>query len=320
MALFSCCSAVPDTTAEEETQVTRILALPSDYEVPKIWEYKDQGGTFGGTNRPYAGAWGEDKALQKGKHPIQLHSMATPNGVKVTIFLEELCDVLPSFDYDAFLLPINGAQFTSGFHAANPNSKIPAMLDYSDPAKPVRVFESGSILLYLADKFDKDGKFFPKEYPARAECQNWLMWQMGSAAFIGGGFGHFYHYAPVKIEYAIDRYAMETKRLFDVLDKHLGEGNKQYICGDQYTIADMAIYPWIGGFVEGVMYGEAKEFLQVAQYKNLCAWCQRLAERPAVKRGRMVNKPWGDKSTQLHNRHSREDFNTKTQDKLEATK
>ncbi|CAK9007012.1 unnamed protein product [Durusdinium trenchii] len=293
-------------------------SLPADYVVPKVWEYKEQGGTFGGTNRPYAGAWGEDKPLEKGEHKIQLYSMGTPNGVKVTILLEELVETFPDFEYDAWLIPINGVQFTSGFHSVNPNSKIPAMMDYSDKDKPVRVFESGSIMLYLADKFDKDGKFFPKEYPARAECQSWLMWQMGSAPFIGGGFGHFYHYAPVKIEYAINRYAMETKRLLDVLDKHLGEGSKQYVCGDQYTIADMAIWPWIGWLVDGKIYGEAAEFLQVQEYKNVCAWSKRIGERPAVKRGVMVNRPFGEKSQQLHNRHARSDFETKTQDKLEA--
>ncbi|CAK9063100.1 Disulfide-bond oxidoreductase YghU (GSH-dependent disulfide-bond oxidoreductase YghU) (GST N2-2) (Organic hydroperoxidase) [Durusdinium trenchii] len=295
-----------------------VAALPADYVVPKVWEHTEQGGTFGGTNRPYAGAWGEDKPLPKGEHKIQLYSMATPNGVKATIFLEELVDALPNFEYDAWFIPINGAQFTSGFHAANPNSKIPAMMDYTDSSKPVRVFESGSILLYLADKFDKEGRFFPKEYPARAECQNWLMWQMGTAPFLGGGFGHFYHYAPVKIEYAINRYAMETKRLFDVLDKHLGEGNKKYVCGDQYTIADMAIFPWIAGFVDGIIYGEAQEFLQVKEYKHLCAWSKRIGDRAAVKRGVMVNRAWGEKSSQLHNGHARSDFQSKTQDKLEA--
>jgi len=299
-------------------ETKEIPSLPAEYTVPKVWEYKEQGGTFGGTNRPYAGAWGEDKPLQKGEHKIQLYSMGTPNGVKATILLEELVETFPDFEYDAWLIPINGVQFTSGFQAANPNSKIPAMMDHSDPAKPVRVFESGSILLYLCDKFDKDGKFFPKEYPARAECQNWLMWQMGSAPFIGGGFGHFYHYAPVKIEYAINRYSMETKRLLDVLDKHLGEGDKQYVCGDQYTIADMAIWPWIGWLVDGKIYGEAGEFLQVKEYKNVCAWSARIGARPAVKRGVMVNRPFGEKSQQLHNRHARSDFETKTQDKLEG--
>ncbi|CAJ1408071.1 unnamed protein product [Effrenium voratum] len=291
-------------------------SLPADYVVPKVWEYKDQGGAFGGTNRPYAGAWGEDKPLPKGEHKLQLYSMGTPNGVKATILLEELVELFPDFEYDAWLIPINGVQFTSGFQGINPNSKIPAMVDHSEK-NPVRVFESGAILMYLADKYDKDGVFMPKEYPARAECQNWLMWQMGSAPFIGGGFGHFFNYAPIKIEYAINRYAMETKRLLDVLDKHLGEGNKKYVCGDQYTIADMAIWPWIGWLVDGKLYG-AGEFLQVEEYKNVCAWSKRIGERPAVKRGVMVNRPFGEKSSQLHNRHARSDFETKTQDKLEA--
>ncbi|CAE7243811.1 yghU, partial [Symbiodinium necroappetens] len=292
-------------------------SLPADYVVPKVWEYKEQGGQFGGTNRPYAGAWGEDKPLPKGEHKIQLYSMGTPNGVKVTILLEELVELFPDFEYDAWLIPINGVQFTSGFHAINPNSKIPAMVDHSTD-KPVRVFESGSILMYLCDKFDKDGVFLPKEYPARAEVQNWLMWQMGSAPFIGGGFGHFYNYAPVKIQYAIDRYSMETKRLLDVLDKHLGDGNKKFICGDQYTIADMAVWPWVGWLMLGKIYGAAADFLQVQEYKNLMEWAKRVAERPAVKRGNMVNRPFGEKSEQLHERHARSDFETKTQDKLEA--
>ena len=291
-------------------------SLPADYVVPKVWEHKDQGGAFGGTNRPYAGAWGEDKPLPKGEHKLQLYSMGTPNGVKATIMLEELVELFPDFEYDAWLIPINGVQFTSGFQGINPNSKVPAMVDHSEKT-PVRVFESGSILMYLADKYDKDGVFLPKEYPARAECQSWLMWQMGSAPFIGGGFGHFFNYAPIKIEYAINRYAMETKRLLDVLDKHLGEGNKKYVCGDQYTIADMAIWPWIGWLVDGKLYS-AGEFLKVEEYKNVCAWSKRIGERPAVKRGIMVNRPWGEKSSQLHNRHARSDFETKTQDKLEA--
>lgn len=281
--------------------------LPAEYEVPKVWEHKEQGGKFGGTNRPYAGAWGEDKPLPKGEHALQLYSLGTPNGVKVTILLEELVELFPDFEYDAWLTMINGAQFTSGFHAANPNSKIPAMMDYSDATKPVRIFESGSIMMYLADKYDKDGAFFPKEYPLRAECQSWLMWQMSGAPFIGGGFGHFYHYAPIKIEYAIDRYSMETKRLVDVLDKHLASGGP-YVCGEQYTIADMAIWPWIGALVLGRLYGAAAEFLDVEQYTHVIAWAKKIDERPAVKRGRKVNKAWGDESEQLHNRHSRTDF------------
>lgn len=277
----------------------------------------ESGGQFAGTNRPFAGAWGEDKPLQKGDHALQLYSLGTPNGVKVTILLEELVDVFPDFEYDAWLIKIDGAQFTSGFQSANPNSKIPAMMDHTDPAMPVRIFESGSIMMYLADKFDKDGLFFPKEYPARAECQSWLMWQMAGAPFIGGGFGHFYNYAPVKIEYAIDRYSMETKRLVDVLDKHLADGRK-FVCGEQYTIADMAIWPWIGNLALGRLYGKANEFLQMESYKHVCDWATRISERPAVKRGRMVNRPFGDKSEQLHERHARTDFETKTQDKVEA--
>mmetsp|Transcript_17295 Transcript_17295/g.45771 ORF Transcript_17295/g.45771 Transcript_17295/m.45771 type:complete len:301 (+) Transcript_17295:55-957(+) len=292
-------------------------SLPAEYKVPKVWEYKEMGGQFGGTNRPFAGAWGEDKPLKKGEHALQLYSMATPNGVKVTIMLEELVELSPDFEYDAWLIPISGEQFTSGFHSVNPNSKIPAMMDHSDPAKPVRIFESGAILMYLADKYDKDGVFFPKEYPARAECTSWLMWQMGSAPFIGGGFGHFYNYAPVKIEYAIDRYTMETKRLIDVLDKHLAAGGP-YICGEQYTIADMATWPWIGNLALGRLYGAAAEFLDFEKYTHVLEWAKRIAERPAVKRGRMVNRPFGELSEQLHERHTRGDFETKTQDKLQA--
>jgi len=290
--------------------------LPAEYVVPKVWEYKEMGGTFGGTNRPYAGAWGADEPLPKGEHPLQLYSMGTPNGVKVTILLEELVELFDDFEYDAWLIYINGPQFSSGFHAVNPNSKIPAMMDYSDPEKPTRIFESGAILMYLADKFDKDGKFFPKEYPARAECQSWLMWQMGSTPFIGGGFGHFYNYAPIKIEYAIDRYTMETKRLLDVLDKHLASGGP-YMCGEQYTIADMATWPWLGNIVLGKLYGAA-EFLDVEKFTHVMAWAKLIGDRPAVKRGRMVNRPFGEKSEQLHNRHARSDFETKTQDKIEA--
>eukprot|EP00930_Biecheleria_cincta_P071038 TRINITY_DN58599_c0_g1_i1.p1 TRINITY_DN58599_c0_g1~~TRINITY_DN58599_c0_g1_i1.p1 ORF type:complete len:330 (+),score=47.81 TRINITY_DN58599_c0_g1_i1:85-990(+) len=291
-------------------------SLPADYKVPKVWEYKEQGGQFGGTNRPFAGAWKGEGELPKGEHALQLYSLGTPNGVKVTIMLEELVELFPDFEYDAWLQRIDGNQFLTGFNNINPNSKIPAMVDHSDPAKPVRVFESGAIMLYLAEKFDKDGVFFPKEYPMRAECQSWLMWQMGSAPFIGGGFGHFYNYAPIKIEYAIDRYTMETKRLIDVLEKHL-ESAGPYVCGEQYTIADMAIWPWIGNLVLGKLYGAA-EFLEVAKYTRVLAWANLIAERPAVKRGRMVNRPYGELSEQLHERHSRADFETKTQDKLQA--
>lgn len=288
--------------------------VPADYVVPKVWEFVQQEGQFGGTNRPFGGAWGEDKPLPKGKHALQLYSLATPNGVKVTIMLEELVELMPDFEYDAWLIRISGDQFTSGFHAVNPNSKIPAMLDYTDPEKPVRIFESGAILMYLADKFDKDGVFMPKEHPARAECMSWLMWQMGSAPFIGGGFGHFYNYAPVHIQYAIDRYTMETKRLLDVLDKHLAT-NGPYICGEQYTIADMAIWPWCGQLLMGRLYN-ASEFIEAEKYTHALAWANKIDERPGVKRGRMVNRPFGDKSSQLHNRHARGDFDTQTEDKL----
>lgn len=290
-------------------------SLPADYKVPAVWAMKELGGQWGSTNAPTAGAR-EEKELPKGEHALQLYSMGTPNGVKVTILLEELVELFPDFEYDAWLIPINGPQFTSGFVKVNPNSKIPAMMDYSDPAKPVRIFESGAIMMYLCDKYDKDGVFFPKEPAARAECTSWLMWQMGSAPFIGGGFGHFFNYAPIKIEYGIDRYTMETKRLIDVLDKELSDG-RQFVCGEQYTIADMAIWPWIGNLLLGRLYSAA-EFLQVDGYVHAMAWAKRLSERPTVMRGRKVNRPFGEKSDQLHERHARGDFDTKTQDKLEA--
>lgn len=290
--------------------------LPADYKLPAVWTTKESGGQWSSTNRPYAGAWGEDKELPKGEHALQLYSMGTPNGVKVTILLEELVDLLPDFEYDAWLVRINGSQFTSGFVKVNPNSKIPAMMDYSDPAKPVRIFESGAIMMYLCDKYDKDGAFFPKDPGARAECTSWLMWQMGSAPFMGGGFGHFFNYAPMHIEYAIDRYTMETKRLIDVLDKQLA-GGRQFVCGEQYTIADMAIWPWIGNLLLGRLYSAA-EFLQAESYVHAMAWAKRINERHAVQRGRKVNRPFGEKSDQLHERHARSDFDTKTQDKLEA--
>ncbi len=282
-----------------------------EYVPPKIWTWtKPNGGQFANINRPVAGPTHE-KELPVGRHPLQLYSLATPNGVKVTIMLEELLALgRAGAEYDAWLIRIGeGDQFGSGFVAINPNSKIPAMVDRSGE-KPIRVFESGAILMYLAEKFDA---FLPKEAAQRAECLSWLFWQMGSAPFLGGGFGHFFAYAPVKIEYAIDRYAMETKRQLDVLDRRLAE--TEYIAGDAYTIADMAIFPWYGGLVKGWAYNAA-EFLSVQDYKNVLRWADLLAERPAVRRGRMVNRSFGDPSGQLRERHEASDFETKTVDKL----
>jgi len=287
----------------------------SSYTPPKVWTFdKENGGQFAAINRPTAGAR-EEKALPVGKHPLQLYSLATPNGVKVTVMLEELLALgHQGAEYDAWLVNIgNGDQFGSGFVAANPNSKIPALVDHGT-SPPTRVFESGAILLYLAEKF---GAFLPTEHRARTECLNWLFWQMGSAPFLGGGFGHFYAYAPIKIEYAIDRYAMEVKRQLDVLDRHLAQS--RYLAGDAYTIADMASWPWYGALVAGVLYGAA-EFLQVHEYKNVVRWAGEIAERPATKRGRMVNRPFGEPHEQLHERHDASDFETRTQDKLEAQK
>jgi GST-like protein len=246
-----------------------------------------------------------------GRHPLQLYSLATPNGVKVTVMLEELLALGHSgAEYDAWLINISeGDQFGSGFVGVNPNSKIPALMDRSGPA-PIRVFESGAILIYLAEKF---GAFLPTELAARAQCLSWLMWQMGSAPYLGGGFGHFYVYAPTKIEYAIDRFAMEVKRQMDVLDRRLAES--EYLTGTQYTIADMAIWPWYGALAKGLLY-EAGEFLQVAEFKNVQRWTDSIAERPAVKRGRMVNRISGDPASQLRERHEASDFDTKTQDKV----
>jgi GST-like protein len=283
----------------------------SDYAPPAVWEWKKGGeGRFANINRPIAGPTHE-KELPVGKHPLQLYSLGTPNGVKVTVMLEELLALgHAGAEYDAWLVRINtGDQFGSGFVAVNPNSKIPALLDVSGPA-PVRVFESGSILLYLAEKF---GEFLPKSGPARTEALNWLFWQMGSAPYLGGGFGHFYAYAPVKIEYAIDRFAMETKRQLDVLDRRLAES--AYLGGADYTIADMAVFPWYGGLVNGWLYGAA-EFLSIHEYKNVRRWADAIGERPAVKRGRMVNRVQGEPSSQLHERHDASDFDTKTQDKV----
>jgi GST-like protein len=283
----------------------------SDYVPPKVWTWnKANGGQFAGVNRPIAGAT-QEKDLPVGRHPLQLYSLGTPNGVKVTIMLEELLALGRSgAEYDAWLINIiNGDQFGSGFVAVNPNSKIPALLDRSGE-RPIRVFESGAILLYLAEKFQA---YLPTNVGARAECLSWLFWQMGSAPFLGGGFGHFYAYAPVKIEYAIDRYAMEVKRQLDVLDRRLGES--EYIAGDSYTIADMAIFPWYGGLAKGWLYSAA-EFLSVDEYKNVQRWASMLEARPAVQRGRMVNRISGEPASQLHERHAASDFDTKTQDKI----
>jgi len=284
---------------------------PSAYVPPAVWSWnKESGGRFANINRPVAGATHEH-ALPVGRHPLQLYSLGTPNGVKVTVMLEELLALgHAGAEYDAWLVRINdGDQFGSGFVAVNPNSKIPALLDRSGPT-PIRVFESGAILIHLAEKF---GAFLPAGGEARAECLSWLFWQMGSAPFLGGGFGHFYVYAPLKIEYAIDRYAMEVKRQLDVLDRRLGES--PYLAGDRYTIADMAVWPWYGTLVKGQLY-EAGEFLQVQAYANVLRWTDAIAQRPAVRRGRMVNRTWGQPSSQLHERHDAGDFDTRTQDKL----
>ena len=288
------------------------MSEPADYTPPKIWTWdKENGGAFANINRPVAGPT-HDKDLPVGKHPLQLYSLATPNGVKVTIMLEELLALgHKGAEYDAWLIRINqGDQFGSGFVSVNPNSKIPALMDRTDPAAPVRVFESGAILMYLAEKF---GAFLPQDYPARAEVLSWLMWQMGSAPFLGGGFGHFYAYAPFKQEYPINRYAMEVKRQLDVLDRRLGES--EYLGGKDYTIADMAAAPWYGALVKGLAY-DAAEFLQVQEYKNVIRWTDQIFARPAVKRGRMVNRVTGDPSEQLHERHDASDFDLRTEDKL----
>jgi GST-like protein len=283
------------------------------YTPPKVWTWdKENGGKFASTNRPIAGPTHE-KELPVGKHPFQLYSLATPNGQKVTIMFEELLAAgYTGAEYDAWLIRIDGNQFGSGFVDVNPNSKIPALIDRSGD-KPFRVFESGAILVHLAEKF---GAFLPKGGPERAECLSWLFWQMGSAPFLGGGFGHFYAYAPTKIEYAIDRYAMETKRQLDVLDRRLADN--EYLAGKDYTIADMAVFPWYGGLAENAIYGDAGTFLDVQSYKNLQRWTRTIAARPAVKRGRMVNRTSGDPAGQLRERHDASDFDTKTQDKLEA--
>ncbi len=289
------------------------MSESSDYTPPKVWTWvKANGGRFANINRPIAGST-QEKELPVGRHPFQLYSLATPNGVKVTVMLEELLALGHSgAEYDAWLIRIGeGDQFGSGFVAINPNSKIPALLDRSGP-KPIRVFESGAILLHLAEKF---GAFLPTEASARAECLSWLFWQMGSAPYLGGGFGHFYAYAPTKIEYAIDRFAMEAKRQLDVLDRRLADN--AYLAGSDYTIADIAVWPWYGGLAKGWLY-EAAEFLQVQEYKNVQRWAETIYKRPAVQRGRMVNRAVGEPSSQLHERHDAGDFETKTQDKVAA--
>jgi GST-like protein len=285
----------------------------TDYVPPKVWTWdKESGGRFANINRPISGPT-HDKELPVGRHPLQLYSLGTPNGQKVTILLEELLALgHEGAEYDAWLIKIgDGDQFGSGFVAINPNSKIPALLDRSGTT-PIRVFESGAILTYLAEKF---GAFLPTEPAARAECLSWLFWQMGSAPYLGGGFGHFYAYAPFKMEYPINRFAMETKRQLDVLDKRLAES--AFIAGPDYTIADMAIWPWYGGLVKGWLY-EAGEFLAVHEYKHVTRWAETIWQRPAVQRGRKVNRVQGDPASQLHERHDASDFETKTQDKAAA--
>jgi GST-like protein len=285
----------------------------TSYTPPKVWKWDAQsGGNWTSINRPIAGPTHE-KVLPVGKHPIQLYSLATPNGVKVTIMLEELLALgFEGAEYDAYLIRIgDGNQFGSGFVEVNPNSKIPAMMDHSTKP-PIRIFESGAILLYLAEKF---GAFIPHDPAGRTECLSWLFWQMGSAPYLGGGFGHFYRYAPFKIEYAIDRFTMEVKRQLDVLDRHLAD--KKYMCGDEYTIADMAIWPWYGNLVLNTVY-EAAEFLDAPSYKQVNRWAQEIRSRPAVQRGRMVNRATGPLEEQLRERHDAGDFETSTQDKIEA--
>jgi GST-like protein len=285
----------------------------NEYIPPKVWTWnKASGGRFANINRPIAGPT-QDKALPVGRHPMQLYSLGTPNGQKVTVMLEELLALgHAGAEYDAWLIRINeGDQFGSGFVAANPNSKIPALVDRSG-AEPVRVFESGAILMHLAEKFDV---LLPKAAAARAECLSWLFWQMGSAPYLGGGFGHFYAYAPTKIEYAIDRFAMETKRQLDVLDRRLAES--AFLGGADYSIADIAVWPWYGGLVKGLLYG-AGEFLSVHEYTHVVRWADQIGARPAVRRGRIVNRVMGDPATQLRERHEASDFETNTQDKVEA--
>ncbi len=289
------------------------MSSSSEYTPRKIWTWnKESGGRFASTNRPISGPT-HDKDLPVGRHPLQLYSLGTPNGVKVTVMLEELLALgHRGAEYDAWLIRIgDGDQFGSGFVAVNPNSKIPALVDRSGPT-PIRVFESGAILVHLAEKF---GAFLPTEASARAECLSWLFWQMGSAPYLGGGFGHFYAYAPTKMEYPIDRFAMEVKRQLDVLDHRLA--GTEYLAGGDYTIADITTWPWYGGLAKGWLY-EAAEFLQVQEYKNVQRWADAIGERPAARRGRMVNRVTGEPASQLHERHNAGDFDTKTQDKLAA--
>ncbi|AXI53138.1 glutathione-dependent disulfide-bond oxidoreductase [Sulfitobacter sp. JL08] len=287
------------------------MTQPPEYTPPKVWKWdSESGGKFASINRPIAGPT-HDKELPVGRHPLQLYSLATPNGVKVTVLLEELLALgNTGAEYDAHLIDIGeGDQFGSGFVAVNPNSKIPALLDHST-TPPTRVFESGAILLHLAEKF---GAFMPSDPADRAECLSWLFWQMGSAPYLGGGFGHFYAYAPYKMEYPINRFTMEVKRQLDVLDRRLADN--AYLCGEEYTIADIAIWPWYGSLVLNRVY-EAAEFIDAKSYKNVMRWANLIDARPAVQRGRMVNKTWGPLDQQLHERHEASDFDTKTQDKL----
>ena len=291
------------------------MSEPAAYVPPTVWTWdKENGGRFANINRPIAGSTHE-KDLPVGRHPLQLYSLGTPNGVKVTVMLEELLALgHTGAEYDAWLINIgSGDQFGSGFVAVNPNSKIPALMDRSGP-EPIRVFESGAILVHLAETF---GAFLPTEPGARAECMSWVMWLMGAAPFLGGGFGHFYAYAPSKMEYPIDRYAMEVKRQLDVLDRRLAQS--EYLGGPEYTIADMATWPWYGALAKGVLY-VGGEFLSVQDYRHVQRWTDQIAQRPAVKRGRMVNRAFGDPSSQLHERHDAGDFETKTQDKVLAAK
>ena len=289
------------------------MSKSKEYTPPKVWQWDvENGGQFANINRPISGSTHDNK-LPVGKHPFQLYSLATPNGVKVTVMFEELLALgIKEAEYDAYIINImEGDQFGSGFVDVNPNSKIPALMDNSSKT-PTRIFESGAILLHLANKFNA---LIPEDPHLKTECLNWLFWQMGAAPYLGGGFGHFYSYAPVKIEYCIDRFSMEVKRQLDVLDKHL-EG-KEYICGDEYTIADIAIWPWYGALILNRVY-DAAEFLSANSYKNLMRWAKAIDDRPAVKRGVMVNRSWGDAKEQLHERHDASDFDLKTQDKLDS--